>query len=108
MRSVETNDPRTPSVQISDALRSQIESGDLVSGQKLPSSRSLAQQYGVALMTAQNALQRLRDEGLVYSTSRGYFVGTPNDSPSVADRLQEVEAEVRELRSRIETLESGR
>jgi GntR family transcriptional regulator len=105
---VETNDPRTPSVQISDALRSQNESGDLASGQRLPSSRALAQQYGVALMTAQTALQRLRDEGLVYSTGRGYFVGPPDDSPSVDQRLQEVEAEMRELRSRIETLESDR
>ena len=107
MRTVEANDPRTPSVQIADDLRSQIESGELASGAKLPSGRDLARKYGVALMTAQTALQRLRDERRVYSTGRGYFVGEPDESPSLAERLQEVEAEVRELRTRVESLESG-
>jgi GntR family transcriptional regulator len=107
MRTVEANDPRAPSVQIADDLRSQIDSGELAPGAKLPSGRSLASQYGVALMTAQAALQRLRDEGRVYSTGRGSFVGTPDQSPSLAERLQEVETEVRELRSRIESLEPG-
>jgi len=107
MRTVEANDPRMPSVQIADDLRSQIDSGELAPGTKLPSGRSLASQYGVALMTAQAALQRLRDERRVYSTARGYFVGEPDESPSLAERLQEVEAEVRELRSRVEVLESG-
>lgn len=106
MRTVEANDPRPPSVQIADDLRSQIDSGELAPGTKLPSGRVLASQYGVALMTAQAALQRLRDERRAYATGRGYFVGEPDEPPSIADRLQEVEAEVRELRSRIETLES--
>jgi GntR family transcriptional regulator len=107
MRTVQANDPRTPSVQIADDLRSQIESGELPQGTKLPSGRALASEYGVALMTAQAALQRLRDEHLVYSTARGYFVGESDGSPSFANRLQEVEAEVRELRSRVESLEAG-
>jgi DNA-binding GntR family transcriptional regulator len=107
MTTVEANDPRTPSVQIADHLRTQIDSGEIGPGTKLPSGRSLASQYGVALMTAQAALQRLRDEGRVYSTSRGYFVGTADESPSLAERLQEMESEVRELRARVENLESG-
>jgi DNA-binding transcriptional regulator YhcF (GntR family) len=73
----------------------------------LPSIRELASQYGVAPMTAQGALQRLREERRVYSSGRGHFVGELGNSPSLAERLREVEAEVRELRSRIETLESA-
>jgi GntR family transcriptional regulator len=107
MRTVEANDPRTPSVQIADDLRSRIEGGEFDPGAKLPSIRDLASQYGVAPMTAQGALQRLRDERRVYSSGRGHFVGEPGDSPSLAERLREVEAEVRELRSRVETLESA-
>ena len=106
---MEANDPRPPSVQIADDLRSRIEGGEFAPGAKLPSIRDLATQYGVAPMTAQGALQRLREERRVYSSGRGHFVGegASDNSPSLAERLQEVEAEVRELRSRIETLESA-
>ncbi|WP_432833545.1 GntR family transcriptional regulator [Dactylosporangium sp. CA-092794] len=108
MKAVDANDPRPPSIQIADDLRAQITSGDLAHGARLPSGRELSRGYGVALMTAQAALQRLRDEGLVYSTSRGFFVGVPDESASVADRLRELETEMRALRSRVEILESGR
>lgn len=112
MNSVEANDPRLPSVQIADDLRSQIESGKLPQGTRLPSGRVLARQYGVALMTAQAALQRLRDEGRTYSTSRGYFVRDPmqmaegTEEPPLAKRLRVVEDEVRGLRTRLELIEA--
>jgi DNA-binding GntR family transcriptional regulator len=110
MRTVEANDPRPASVQIADDLRARIEAGEFAPGVKLPSIRELATQYGVASMTAQSALQRLREERRVYSSGRGHFVGEgPGDSSQgLAERLQEVEAEVRALRSRVETLESAR
>src|SRR5215472_11612735 len=109
MRTVQTDDPRPASVQIADDLRSRIEGGEFAPGAKLPSIRELAAQYGVASMTAQGALQRLREEQRVYSSGRGHFVGEgpADNSLSLAERLGEVEAEVRELRSRIETLESA-
>ncbi|HET6190482.1 MAG TPA: winged helix-turn-helix domain-containing protein [Trebonia sp.] len=111
---MEADDPRTPSVQIADDLRSQIERGELTQGQKLPSGRELAAGYGVALMTAQAAVQRLRDERLVYSTPRGYFVGAAEESsspiggPEFAKRLDAVEREVRELRVRLDSIDSNR
>jgi GntR family transcriptional regulator len=107
MRTVKADDPRAPSVQIADDLRSRIEGGEFAPGAKLPSIRELASQYGVAPMTAQGALQRLREELRVYSSGRGHFVGEPDSSPGLAERLREVEEEVRKLRSRIETLESA-
>lgn len=111
MTTVQANDPRTPSAQIADQLRAQIERGDLQPGARLPSGRALARQYGVALMTAQNAVQRLRDEKRVYPTGRGYFVGEGPTAHGVEDsalaqRLEEVATEVRELRARVESLES--
>src|SRR5215471_3361178 len=109
MRTVEANDPRPASVQIADDLRARIERGEFALGAKLPSIRDLATEYGVASMTAQGALQRLRDERRVYSSGRGHFVGegSASGSQDLAKRLEEVEAEVRELRSRVETLESA-
>lgn len=109
MKTVQANDPRPASVQIADDLRSRIECGEFAPGAKLPSIRELAAGYGVASMTAQGALQRLRDERRVYSSGRGHFVGEgpAADSQSLAKRIEEVEAEVRELRSRVESLESA-
>jgi DNA-binding GntR family transcriptional regulator len=110
MRTVQANDPRPASVQIADDLRLRIEGGEFAPGARLPSIRELATQYGVASMTAQGALQRLRDEHRVHSSGRGHFVGEgpASNSQSLAERLEEVAAEVRELRARIETLESAR
>lgn len=109
MTNVDPNDPRPASVQIADALRARIESGELALGTRLPSGRMLARQYGVALMTAQAALQKLRDEKRVYSTARGSFVGSAPDSDNadLVQRLSDVETELRALRSRVETLESS-
>jgi GntR family transcriptional regulator len=109
MRTVQANDPRSASVQIADDLRARIEAGEFARGVKLPSIRELATDYGVAQMTANGALQQLRSEGLVIASGRGHFVADnpAAHSPSVAERLQEVEAEVRALRSRVESLEAG-
>lgn len=107
MATIDPDDPRTASVQIADDFRSKIERGELTG--RLPSGRETASAWGVALMTAQAALQKLRDEGLVYSTGRGYFVGqTPGGEDDTDQRLRELVTEVRELRSRVEALESGR
>jgi GntR family transcriptional regulator len=109
MRTVQANDPRPASVQIADDLRSRIEAGELAQGAKLPSIRDLASEYGVAQMTANGALQTLRAEGWVVASQRGHFVAeaTPETEPTLAERLQAVEAEVRELRSRVAGLEAG-
>jgi len=107
MRTVQANDPRAPQVQIADDIRSQIEAGELVPGTRLPSGRTLARDYGVALMTAQAALQRLRDEKLLYASSRGYFVSDPDAPvpPGTDERLEAVEAELRKVRARLDALE---
>lgn len=52
--------------QIHAQLREQIESGELESGVAVPSERELAEVYGVSRMTARQALNELRNDGLVY------------------------------------------
>jgi DNA-binding GntR family transcriptional regulator len=72
---LKADDPRAPFMQVADVLRQAIVSGALKSGERLPSTRKLVEQYGVANMTAQNALRVLRDEGLIYSVpGRGSYV----------------------------------
>lgn len=66
---------RTPSRQIARELRGQIDRGELVAGDKLPSERVLAERYGVARNTAREAIRLLADQGLVTAEhGRGVFV----------------------------------
>jgi DNA-binding GntR family transcriptional regulator len=109
MRTVQPNDPRTPSVQIADDLRGRVEAEEFKPGMKLPAITDLAKQYGVAQMTARGALKQLVAEGRVVASPRGHFVAEvqPDQPPTLDDRMQALEAEVRELRSRVASLEAS-
>jgi GntR family transcriptional regulator len=64
-----------PSRTIAEAIRNQIESGDLPPGAKLPSERDLASTYGTARNTAREAVRILSDAGLVITDQgKGSFV----------------------------------
>lgn len=64
-----------PYLQLAAILRTQIESGELAPGARLPSIIRLSETYGVARVTAHKALRVLVDEGLaVVSPGRGMFV----------------------------------
>jgi DNA-binding transcriptional regulator YhcF (GntR family) len=69
-----TEGPVAPWRQIAAIYRSKIESGELRSGDRLPSIRSIAQEYGVAMTTAQKVIEHLRDEGLATTSPMGTFV----------------------------------
>jgi DNA-binding GntR family transcriptional regulator len=109
MRTVQPNDPRTPSVQIADDLRKRVEAEEFAPGMQLPAITNLADQYGVAQMTARAAVKLLVAEGRVVASSRGHFVAEvqPASTPTLDDRLEALEAEVRELRSRMASLEAS-
>ncbi|PRW64642.1 GntR family transcriptional regulator [Actinopolyspora mortivallis] len=72
---IDRTSDRPPSKQIADDLRGLIQSSRLVAGEQLPSEAKLMDHYGVARMTARQALQELKSEGLVVSEhGRGVFV----------------------------------
>jgi GntR family transcriptional regulator len=52
--------------QIREALRLRIQSTEFKAGETFPSERELAELYGVSRMTVRQALQHLRQEGLIY------------------------------------------
>ena len=54
-----------PYAQIVAELRDQIEKGTLAPGDRVPSTREIAQRWGVAMATATKALTALRQEGIV-------------------------------------------
>jgi DNA-binding transcriptional regulator YhcF (GntR family) len=53
-----------PYRRIADQIRARIEAGELVPGDRVPSSRAITREWGVAIATATKALAALRDEGL--------------------------------------------
>jgi GntR family transcriptional regulator len=66
---------RPPYRQIADHLRAAIDAGQLGPGDRLPSEAELKEHYGVARMTARQAIQELRTEGRVVAEhGRGVFV----------------------------------
>src|SRR5215469_16987757 len=64
---LDPDDPRPPYQQVANALRAAILTRKFAPGEKLPSGNELAQHYGVARMTVQQAMRLLRDEGLIVS-----------------------------------------
>jgi DNA-binding GntR family transcriptional regulator len=56
-------------MQLAGILRDRIASGE-ISG-RLPSERTLSQEYGLAIGTVRKAISKLRDEGLIV-TVRGW------------------------------------
>lgn len=67
-------------VQVANFLRSRIESGEVTS--RLPSLRTITQEYGVSHVTAEKAMEQLREAGLVVTVvGRGTFV-KPADPPA--------------------------
>ena len=68
------DDPRAY-VRIAASVRALIESGELASGQPVPSITTLTQEHGVSRETAGKALRLLETEGrLVRFPGLGYFV----------------------------------
>lgn len=61
--------------QIGEALRTRIENGDLVPGEKIPSENELTDQYHVSRNTARLAINSLMLDGLVYRVKgKGTYV----------------------------------
>ncbi|MFC0336867.1 transcriptional regulator, GntR family [Kushneria avicenniae] len=83
------------SQQLYIALRGWIESGELASGEALPSSRQLARELNIGRNTALAALDRLAAEGFVVTRpGAGLFVAslslaeTRHDAPAASENAQ--------------------
>ncbi|WLW52541.1 GntR family transcriptional regulator [Streptomyces lincolnensis] len=62
-------------MQLADAIAGKIASGDLAPDRPIPSENHLADEYGVARLTARRAAQELRERGLIVTVrGKGSFV----------------------------------
>ncbi|MFD5873268.1 TetR/AcrR family transcriptional regulator C-terminal domain-containing protein [Streptomyces sp. NPDC060322] len=67
-----------PYLRIAAEIRRRVEQGELAPGDRVPSTRGIAREWGVALATATKALTHLRLEGIVETKPRaGTVVATP-------------------------------
>ncbi|MGW1676057.1 TetR/AcrR family transcriptional regulator C-terminal domain-containing protein [Saccharopolyspora sp. NPDC002376] len=70
--------PQPPYLRIVTDIRARIDSGDLRPGDRVPSTRQITDEWGVAMATATKALATLRREGLVHPvTGTGTVVADP-------------------------------
>ncbi|MCX4675492.1 TetR/AcrR family transcriptional regulator C-terminal domain-containing protein [Streptomyces sp. NBC_01433] len=78
-----TPDPEPPYRRIADEIRRRITSGGLAPGDRVPSTRQIVKDWGVALATATKALTTLRLEGYVETRPRiGTVVATRTPAPA--------------------------
>ncbi|MFI6809316.1 GntR family transcriptional regulator [Streptomyces luteogriseus] len=62
-------------VQLADVIARKIASGELAPDRPIPSENHLADEYGVARLTARRAAQELRERGLIVTVrGKGSFV----------------------------------
>ncbi|MGK5544606.1 TetR/AcrR family transcriptional regulator C-terminal domain-containing protein [Streptomyces sp. URMC 127] len=72
-----------PYLRIAAELRRRITDGELAPGDRVPSTRQIAQEWNVALATATKVLTTLRQEGLVRARPRaGTVVAGPDRQPA--------------------------
>ncbi|GAA1867015.1 GntR family transcriptional regulator [Myceligenerans crystallogenes] len=74
----------TTSERIAAAIRARIDAGELAPGDRVPSTRQIVAEHGVAMATATRVLALLRNEGLVESRQGSGTVVTGTGGP--ADR----------------------
>ncbi|WP_327048962.1 GntR family transcriptional regulator [Microbispora sp. NBC_01189] len=78
MADVTERDWRPRYVQVAEALRDKILSGELAAGTAMPSEHVLSDTYGLSRTSVRNAIKQLRDWGLVRAEQgRGTYVRSP-------------------------------
>ncbi|MGV9883313.1 GntR family transcriptional regulator [Streptomyces sp. NPDC003006] len=107
-----SNQATQPYQRIVQDVRDKVRSGRLPAGEKLPSTRELAEEYGVAPGTVQRALAELRSAGLIYShQGRGSFItdmANETSEDTTARALRALEEQVAVLAARLEKIEKDR
>lgn len=105
---LDPNDGRKPSVQVAEAIKRQIESGEYAPGARVPSVPELAKAFDVARQTVANAFKVLQDQGyLVSRVGSGTFVRTDFGEVSTEPTLPELAQSVSTMRTRLQQVEES-
>ncbi|WP_413804243.1 GntR family transcriptional regulator [Streptomyces sp. OE57] len=104
-----TDEAMQPYQRIAQDVRDQIRLGRLKGNDKLPSTRELADRFGVAPGTVQRALAELRSDGVIYShQGRGSYIresAVEAVADPTAQAIKRLENQVADLAARLERIE---
>lgn len=109
---IRVDDPRPPYLQLAAELRDAIKAGRYKEGDRLPSTRQLAEENGIATGTVQHAMKVLREEGLIGGhQGRGVYVlasdaTTDATDPEVPKTLDEALELLAQVQRRLDHLEA--
>jgi GntR family transcriptional regulator len=105
-------DPRPAYQRVADDLRAAIAKGTYQPGDQLPTLAELTTRYGIAVMTARDAIRQLTTEGLAVSRQGkgAYVLRQPSTEESVTisdilDLLNQVSHSVDDLTDRMAVVE---
>lgn len=80
--------------EVYEEIRNDILTGKLKKGERLVSKRSIAEQFGVSVVTAENAIAQLIAEGYITAVQRsGYFIQYSGDGIAPAEEKPTLAAE---------------
>ncbi|MGA5197833.1 GntR family transcriptional regulator [Streptomyces exfoliatus] len=66
-------------MQLAEVIAAKIETGEYAPDRMIPTPARLAEEYGIAVLTARRAMRELRERGLIITVpGKGSFV-TPAD-----------------------------
>lgn len=86
---IDEHSKRAYYLQLYDYIKEAILSGEIHSGEKLPSLRNLSKSLGLSMTTVELAYSQLMVEGYIYSRPQsGYYVGNvlPTEAVSVSKK----------------------
>ena len=85
-------------LQIKNQIKSQIISGDLQVGDKLPSIRFMAKELRISMITAKRAFDELEAEGFIDSVQgKGNFVARQNNELIREEYLKKIEEKIQDI-----------
>lgn len=78
--------------QISDQIKALVMSGELKSGEGIPSIRSMAKSLHISVLTVQKAYDKLQEEGFIETTAgKGCFVSAQNQDFYLEEQQKKIE-----------------
>lgn len=78
--------------QISDQIKASIMSGELQSGEAIPSIRSMAKSLHISVLTVQKAYDKLQADGFIETTEgKGCFVSAQNQDFYLEEQQKKIE-----------------
>ncbi len=84
--------------QIYDTVKNSVISGELKSGEILPSIRNLAKDLKISVITTKRAYDELEKDGFIYSvTGKGSFVAEKNIELVRETHLKEIEEYIKKI-----------